>query len=521
MFFNKILLLRKENVLKLIKNSKSMEELLKKRKKLLSLILGTRINSLTLYFVMFIFITFSSCEKEEIFYEEVAGVLSCKLQFEDNRVFECQVEQSNGIISNSVDSIFFDVNREYLKKMRLVFTKTRGAQLSIDGVALESGKTIVDLSSERQIVTSYNNVRKEYSISALVEKVDHSKTSGNRINADMTLTGLPVFNYYSATYFKEEYYVFGARFPQGKSAEGTAYYELYKSPDAGRWEKIETNIPVMGGFGANLIVANEQLFLVGGMRLWGTDVEGNKAPDLSSIQWRMYVTTDGTNWKDCTVGQKNNPSGRGFVQAIEYNGKIYLRKGKIFGYGMIMNSWDSYFYSTEDGTNWEKVQTSERGVSGLVDGAFFSFDNKLWLVGGYSSFLSKNRVSGDVWSSLDGGISWTKVASDIPRLQRVGMKAVVYGEKIYIVAGDAYNSEGTLVGVTDILASSDGVSWNSLEEKYKLPLSFKGRIIPSVFNTKENAFAIIGGYEQSKGYYMISGLDMLVRNDVWVKRINN
>lgn len=496
-----------------------METLFQKRNYLL--LIGRKgTGFLNILFLLIIAFCFSSCEKEEIPYEDCAGILSCKLQFEDGRVFECKVDQTKETISNSLDSIFFNVNREYLKKIRIFFTNTRDAEITIGGNPAVSGETILDLSSSKQLFASYKNVQKEYSLFALVEKLDHSKTSGNKINSDMTLTGLPVFNYYSAAYFNGEYYIFGSRFPQGNSAEGTAYYELYKSPDAGKWTKVSTNIPVMGGYGANLIVVGEQLFLVGGMRLWGKDIEGTPAPDGWSIAWRMYATKDGVTWRDCTEGQSKNPGGCGFMELTAHNGKLYARRGKSYMWGMMMNAWSTSFYATEDGTNWEQINTTDRGASALVDGAFFSYDNKLWLAGGYSGWVNANKIKGDVWSSSDGGFSWTKVASDIPNLKRFGMKVVSYGNKVYMVAGSAYDSAGTLKGVVDVLASSDGINWENLEGKYKLPESFKERIIPSVFNTEENMFAIIGGYEKSEGNYMIKGLDMLVRNDVWIKRIN-
>lgn len=474
-------------------------------------------NVLMLLFAVF---HFSSCEKEEIPYEDCAGILSCKLQFEDGRVFECKVDQTNETISNSVDSIFFNVNRAYLKKMRIFLTNTRDAEITIEGTPVVSGETILDLSSGKQIVVSYKNVQKEYSLFALVEKLDHSKTSGNRINSDMTLTGLPIFNYYSAAYFNGEYYIFGSRFPQGNSAEGIAYYELYKSPDAGRWTKVDTNIAVMGGYGANLITVDDQLFLVGGMRLWGKDIEGNPAPDGWSIAWRMYATKDGVNWRDCTKGQSKNPGGCGFMEVTAHNGKLFARRGKSYMWGTMMNAWSTSFYATEDGTNWERINTTDAGASALVDGAFFSYDNKLWLAGGYRGWVNASKISGDVWSSSDEGLSWTKVASDVVDLKRVGMRAVTYGNKVYVIAGSGYNSEGVLGGIVNVMASSDGINWENLEDEYKLPLSFKERIIPSVFNTEGNTFAIIGGYEKPEGNYMIKGLGMLVRNDVWIKRIN-
>lgn len=459
----------------------------------------------------------NSCTKNEIFSEDASGILSCRFQLPDGRVFDCVVDQVNQTISNSKDSLLFGTGNQTLQKIRPVFTTTIGAKVFVNGVEVKSGQTEVDLTKPLKIETKYNNATRDYDVNVLVEKADHSATSGAKVNTDMTLTGLPAFNSYSAAWFNGQLYILGAYYPNATSASGTAYYELYTSPDGGKWTKVETTPKAVGGFGAELIVLGNKMFAAGGARLWGKDVEGTD-PERS-ISWKMMSTTNGTNWTDCTPGQVNAPSGRAFPQMTVHNGKIVLRRGKMFGFGMWQNQNHSDTYQTVDGTNWTRVSVTPTTGTNRNEDAMFSFNGKLWTAGGLANWVSEGNMREDIWSSQDNGATWMQESSLTgTELKRFGHKVVSYGGKLYMIGGETVVGSARN-GVRTVLHSTNGVNWSPLPDQLQLPVAFTTRIYSNVFMGEDNLAWIIGGFEKSMGSYVIGGLGMSVKYDVWTKRI--
>ncbi|OFY29152.1 MAG: hypothetical protein A2X17_02365 [Bacteroidetes bacterium GWF2_41_61] len=461
--------------------------------------------------------TGSSCSKNEIFYEDASGILTFRYQIPDGRVFDCVVDQQNLTISNSMDSLLFGTANTVLQKIKPVFTTTIGAKVYVNGQEVKSGETEIDLTKPLKIETKYNSAARDYNVTAFVEKKDHSATSGAKINTDMRLTGLPSFNSYSAAYFKDKLYILGAYYPNGTATTGTAYYELYSSEDGGKWTKVSTNPNVLGGFGAELLVYNDKMYAIGGARLWGNDVNG--AIRESSVAWRIMSTTNGTDWTDHTPGQVNAPTGRMFPQVTVHNGKIVLRRGKMFGFGMLQNVNHTDTYQTTDGTNWTRIAAAPITGTSRNEDAMFSFNNKLYVAGGYVNWISEANLRGDIWSSSDNGLTWQQEsAASGTDLVRFGHRVVSYGGKLYMIGGEKLVGTAR-IGLTDVLSSTNGVNWTSLPANLQLPVAFTARIYPNVVMGKDDLIWIIGGFSNSMGNYTINGLGMTARYDVWTKRL--
>lgn len=62
----------------------------------------------------------NSCKKNEIFSEDASGILSCRFQLSDGRVFDCVVDQVNQTISNSKDSLLFGTDAQTWTLLGLV-----------------------------------------------------------------------------------------------------------------------------------------------------------------------------------------------------------------------------------------------------------------------------------------------------------------------------------------------------------------------------------------------------------------
>jgi len=463
-------------------------------------------------------ITVSSCQKNDIFYEEASGILTCRLQLPDGRVFDCSVDQVAKTIANDQDSILFGTSSNIMSHIKPILSTTLGAKVLVNGVEITSGESEVDLTQATIIKTEYKGVNREYSLKAYVEKNDHSQVSGAKINTDMRMTGLPAFCSYSATWFNNKLYTLGSYYPNGTSSTGTAYYELYSSDDGCLWSKVATNPSVIGGFGTELVVMNGKLYAVGGVRMFGKDING-AAPEASSTSvWRMMSTSNGTDWTDCTAGQVANPPGRPFPEVVVHNGQLYLRRGKLYGYG----SWQAFshtnIFRTADGTNWTSVLANPVTATNRNEDAMYSFGGKLWISGGYTNFISESNVRADIMSSSDNGATWVTELSSGEDLKRFGHKVVGYNGKLYMIGGEKVVGS-TRIGITSVLASTDGKNWTALSSAQQLPPAFSSRIYPSVFNGTGDIIWIVGGFANSAGNYAINGITMNVRYDVWTKRL--
>lgn len=473
--------------------------------------------TLGVIFIWVLLFTGSSCTKNEIFYEDATGILTFRYQLPDGRVFDCVVNQQNLTISNSTDSLLFGTSNAVLQKIRPIFTSTIGAKVLANGAEVKSGETELDLTKPLTIETKYNNATRNYVVNAFVEKKDYSETSGAKINTDMRLTGLPSFNSFSTAFFKGKLYILGAYYPNGTSTTGVAYYELYTSNDGGKWTKVNTNPNVVGGFGAKLVVFNEKLYAIGGARLWGVDVNGGARE--SSASWRIMSSLDGTEWTDLTPGQLNQPTGRMFPQVVVHNGRIILRRGKMIGFGMIQNINHSDTYQTTDGTIWTRVNPNTTTATNRNDDAMFSFNNKLWIAGGYPNFISESNMRGDLWSSSDNGATWIQESAvSGTDLTRFGHEVVSYGGKLYMIGGEKL--VGTVrTGIRDVMSSTNAINWTSLPASLQLPVAFTTRIYPNVVMGNNDLIWIIGGYAGSIGNYTVNGLGMITKFDVWTKRL--
>ncbi len=475
------------------------------------------ITLITAILLVVILITGFSCTKNEIFSEDVSGILSCRFQLPDGRVFDCEIDQVKQMISNSKDSLLFGTSSASISKITPVFTTTIGARVYYNGSEIKSGESVIDLSKPVKLEAKYNSSVRAYDVKALTESKDYSETSGAKINTDMRVTGLPAFNSYSAAWFKNTLYILGAYYPNATSATGTAYYELYSSSDGAKWTKVETNPKVVGGYGAQLVVLGDKMFAAGGARLWGKDVNGT-SPE-ASVSWKMMSTANGKDWTDCTQGQVNAPSGRAFPQVIVHNNKIVLRRGKMYGFGMWQNVNHSDTYQTTDGTAWTRVAANPSTATNRNDDAMFSFSGRLWIAGGYVNWISDANQREDIWSSGDNGITWQQESSAVgTEMKRFGHTVVSNGSKLFMIGGERV-SGSTRTGTGLLMESLDGRNWTPVPSQLQLPVAFSTRILPNVVLGEENLAWIIGGYEKSVGNYTIGGLTMISKYDVWTKRV--
>lgn len=150
-----------------------------------------------------------------------------------------------------------------------------------------------------------------------------------------------------------------------------------------------------------------------------------------------------------------NPLGaRQQAAAVSHNGKLWVIGGRGFS-GYMNDVW-----SSSDGTNWTEVKPSETAspthFSKRVGHAVVSFNNQMWLIGGYST--ESYTYLNDVWTSSDGA-NWTLTASVTQSTfsARAHHTVVVFNNKMYMMGGTDDISK-----FSDVMSSTDGLNWTSV-----------------------------------------------------------
>ena len=146
----------------------------------------------------------------------------------------------------------------------------------------------------------------------------------------------------------------------------------------------------------------------------------------------------------------------------------------------------------------------------------FSFNNKLWIAGGYANWISESNVKNDIWYSENDGATWVQATSASGEdLKRFGHSVVSYGGKLYMIGGEKITGS-TREGITSVLSSTDGINWTKLPQETQLPLSFTKRINSNKFMGQGDLIWIIGGFAGSSVNFSVPeklDVDMILTRD--------
>lgn len=195
----------------------------------------------------------------------------------------------------------------------------------------------------------------------------------------------------------------------------------------------------------------------------------------------MYWTKDGRNWNKRSSIKDTNGNvieGRSLFGLCKHNNKVYL----FGGYNK-----KNDVYVTSDMTHWRRLKDAPwSGRHAFIN---FSFQGKLWVMGGYDG-----QYLNEVWWTRDG-VDWTQ-EPNAPWDACGYNSGVVCGNKIYIAGG--YSGLG--VYFRDVWSTSDCKNWekaNIIGEKYQA--RYKHSLIT------DGSRIILTGGSASTTYY----------NDIW------
>lgn len=176
---------------------------------------------------------------------------------------------------------------------------------------------------------------------------------------------------------------------------------------------------------------------------------------------------------------------------------------------------------------WTRV-TREAGWSNRLDHTSVSFNNRIWVMGGFNPGVVKgDPYLEDVWSSADG-VNWRQETASAPWLGRRGHASVVFddgsGEAIYVIGGFVVNEEtGYREYRNDVWKSPDGIQWIQIKER-TYP---EHPELDSIYDwfPRFNHACVVANHGGTDYIYLIGGATMLEEhsarysmiyfNDVW------
>ncbi|GGW50671.1 hypothetical protein GCM10007383_38020 [Arenibacter certesii] len=149
----------------------------------------------------------------------------------------------------------------------------------------------------------------------------------------------------------------------------------------------------------------------------------------------VWYSTDGITWTEAIESAAFSPRAEHTVHIM--NNTLYLMGG-----ASVENFSQRFYndiYSSTDGIHWTQISTTSvfpvRSSHTAV-----TFDNKMWVTGGWSAIVNQETTMQDVvsyndtWFSEDG-ISWTQLTVDASFTGRLNHTATVFNNKIIITGG--------------------------------------------------------------------------------------
>ena len=230
----------------------------------------------------------------------------------------------------------------------------------------------------------------------------------------------------------------------GRTASENHIAEVWSSTDGYNW----TEVTPSAAFGAR----KEFVSMVHNGKMWvlGGEIEGYV---LANDVW---YSSDGATWHEATPAAswhaRDYFGGVAFASGATGSDEMWVL-GHYTGDPRGIPGVEDHHYST-DGSTWSSVS-----VSGLPPSSFFpavTFNNAIWIVGGYFYTNSAWSNSNSIYSSADG-VNWTElsVSGSIWDARRVH-STLVYDDKLWVLAGDSgYNRD-------DYWYSSDGTQWQEV-----------------------------------------------------------
>lgn len=217
--------------------------------------------------------------------------------------------------------------------------------------------------------------------------------------------------------------------------DGTYKNDVWYSSDGITWTQATQNAAWSKRQGLAGLVYKNKLWILGGSNATHADM------------CDVWYSSDGITWTQAT--KTASWFGANLLPATVFDNKMWV----VGITGSPSGNKNTVWYST-DGISWTKTTSSASfsGPTGKYEFPFSSFDNKLWVIGGWNGTTAFN----DVWSSSDG-VTWDLISDAAPWDVRTGQSLVSYNSRLWAIGGNGRTYVDGTIGRNDIWYTSNTV----------------------------------------------------------------
>lgn len=209
------------------------------------------------------------------------------------------------------------------------------------------------------------------------------------------------------------------------------------------WNLLNPQAPWQARDSQGFAVFNNRIWILGG---WFTPETDNPRD--------VWSSPDGVDWHCHTMKAPWIHSD--LPVTLAYDGRLWLMGGRKLPGKENSNA----VWATEDGDHWEQVSPAADWCP-RVSMAHTVFQDKMWVLGGTEDFYQDvdGNLHNDVWVSSDG-IHWECLLEQAPWPARAHHQAVVFQDKLYVLGGGARFPEP--LTRNDIWRTDNGVDWEEV-----------------------------------------------------------
>jgi len=482
-------------------------------------------------------VTTWSCSDDKDDAPAVVGITATSVTPMSSPVtYTAEIDQTTGQITNTANPVAWDVTDAQLTNATVKVSATIGATVYYQDAAIPEAGLVIDVTRPVTLVArDAAGTTRSYTLT--VTRATEATSGQSLVLKSSNFMGFPsgVVSY-DVTMFKGKFYAAVV------SVDGeTENYQVFDSEDGVNWSEVDYKCAgsdkfVVGGEGARLAVLNDRLIVIGGARTKGADKYGNPAetgtdwfgnvtPALDNF--RVYSSVDGVTFSDDSGNVKyygtdgtEMPASylaNAYMLTASFNGKLFIKGGFRAAFGMLQGR--SLYVMTSDGKNFYDVDTTPADLFAIKSGqnsAFFTFKNKLWMLGGYNSYISASQVLNNVYSSTDG-IAWVEEGTLPAELAGLCFASVVANDEAVILIGGQFVTEDGNVMNAKMYRSTDCVNWTEVD----VTSGYVARRVASTV-TVGNVGWIFGGFKNGStgNYGWPDGEGAELLSDTWVKLID-
>jgi hypothetical protein len=271
--------------------------------------------------------------------------------------------------------------------------------------------------------------------------------------------GFPARFMAAATVYGGKMWVFGGVWGGKNPGTNNSYKsDVWWSVDGKNWYQATSQAPWIGRKGHTATVFKNKMWIIGGRLEAGWPCPGGSGPYCDDV----WFSTNGSSWSRATY----NPgwTARFRQGTTVLNGRIYIMGGSNGGY--LNDVW-----SSSNGYNWSR-RTSNIGWTprSAINESTLTYNNKIWVFGGWNRYGCGNGGCRDVWNSSNG-VNWTKVVNQVGWTGMFTPVVKYFNNRFWVTGG--YIDTG---GSTDDVWYSDPVasvmSVNKPSGSYTAPMSY-------------------------------------------------